>query len=466
MRTTAELLLASALTLLSAAAVSAQEYYADIRPVLVDNCMGCHSETSVGWSMENPEDAYRRRVQIARAVDRRVMPPWLAEPGHQSYRDDLSLDESTLALVRRWAKGGFAKGEPRPDPAPHLARRAFEPDRTLEVLGAPSYLPNQERSDDYRCFVVDWEETGETFVTGFRARPGNLRVAHHTVVFAVQPDMAQRFKELAAEEDGLGYQCFGGAVPDRLGDKAEREAYEQRYPDGVKELNQGSYWLAHWAPGMNGNVFPEGTGLRMKPGSALVVQMHYYTGDAPGEPDANTVLDFQLAPTVDRPAMHLPQTMNRWLAGEDNESMVIGPRQMATYQVTDNLGDLMGYIASVTDVDEDRIESLEIYSANLHMHAIGHSGVVSLIDENGRTETLLSIPRWDLDWQRDFAFTEPKVFDRKQLERTALSVQCTFENPNDHVVYGGFGSYDEMCFNFSYIAVRTGDHVAEEGPSR
>jgi hypothetical protein len=41
-------------------------------------------------------------------------------------------------------------------------------------------------------------------------------------------------------------------------------------------------------------------------------------------------------------------------------------------------------------------------------------------------------------------------------------VECTYENPTDEPIYGGYGSYDEMCFNFSYIAVRSGEAATEE----
>ena len=180
------------------------------------------------------------------------------------------------------------------------------------------------------------------------------------------------------QEDGLGYQCFGGALADRLGQRAEREAYEARYPDGVREMNRAAWWLAHWAPGMDGHVFPEDTGIRLEPGSGLVVQMHYYTVEAPGEADAGSRLDFQVAEEVEKPAFHLSQTYGPWLGSERNGTMVIPPGEKATYEVSDDLGSLVGYAARVTGVDETRIRGFELHSANLHMHAFGHSGVCLL----------------------------------------------------------------------------------------
>jgi len=451
------------LAALATGSASAQEdYYGGIRPVIEERCLGCHNESGIAFSMEEAEATYERHRDIARMVAGRRMPPWLAEAGHQEYEEDLSLDPGTVARFRRWADAGFPKGSVvgggavTPAPAPTLV-----PDLSLEVMPGQSYLPNQDRSDDYRCFVVDWPLDRKGYVTGFRTRPGNDLVSHHTVVYAASSHVRERFHELTEGEEGLGYQCFGGALPDRLGQTEERDAYEARYPDGVRELSFNSFWVAHWAPGMFGQSFPEGTGIPLTPGSALIVQMHYYTKEAPGESDEGTILDFTLADEVDRPAFHLPQTNNRWLNGEGNGSMVIPPHQKATYAVTETLGDWMGYVAAVTDVPEDEIAALEIHSANLHMHAIGHSGTIYLTDRNGRVETLLSIPRWDLAWQRDFTFVEPKVFDRDDLDRTRLTVECTFENPRDETAYGGFGSDEEMCFNFSYVAVRRGQAAAE-----
>jgi len=439
---------------LSAGSLSAQTYYEDVRPVLVENCVRCHSEAGIAWSMEDAERTYDRAARIARAVQQRRMPPWLAERGHERYVGDYTLPDQTVALIRSWAEGGFAKGDERPDPARPVSAHAFKVDDSVEVLPEREYLPNQERADDYRCFVSVWDSDEPAYLTGFRAVPGNLKVAHHVVVHAVDPSMLDRFMELDEAEEGAGYQCFGGALPDRLGDRKERAEYEARYPDGVRELNRASFWLAHWAPGMDGHTFPEGTGIRLEPGTVLVTQMHYYSRDARGEVDSGSRLDFQLASRVERPGFHFPQTKNEWLGGERNESMVVPAGGMATYAITNELSDLLGLAAFTTQVPRDDIAALEVHSANLHMHAFGHSGTIWLNDEHGEKDVLLNVPRWDLDWQRDFTFLQPKVFDRSVLEDTSLTVECTFENDTDETVYGGYGSYDEMCFNFSYVAVR------------
>ncbi len=160
------------------------------------------------------------------------------------------------------------------------------------------------------------------------------------------------------------------------------------------------------------------------------------------------------APTVQRRAFHLAQTNNDWMNGDREGSIRVPAHDSATVSLTEDLGDYLGYIAYVTGVPRDRIDGIELHSANLHMHAVGKSAEVTLERSTGETETLLAIPRWDLGWQRDFTFVQPKRFTREQVAGTKLRLRCTYFNPKDTPVFGGLGSDEEMCFNFSYIAVQ------------
>lgn len=133
---------------LAATPAVAQNYYTDIRPVLVERCVQCHARDGIAWSMEDPDDAFRRRRAIAEMVTDRKMPPWLAEAGHQEYVGDLSLSAETVELIRRWREAGYPEGEPRPDPTPPVHRAEFRPDASVEVLPGGTYLPDQEAPDD------------------------------------------------------------------------------------------------------------------------------------------------------------------------------------------------------------------------------------------------------------------------------------------------------------------------------
>jgi hypothetical protein len=148
------------------AAVSARDFYSDVRPMLVENCVGCHSEAGI--------------------------PPWLADKGHQEYLGDLSLSDDVIGMVAAWRDAGFPKGDARPDAIPtEVTSFAFNSDLSLDVLPGEAYPPRRDMDDDYRCFVVDWARDEPGYVTGFRAVPGNDLIAHHVVVHVVEPDMVK-----------------------------------------------------------------------------------------------------------------------------------------------------------------------------------------------------------------------------------------------------------------------------------
>ena len=466
MKTSASLL--SLLFFVSAGAAIAEpaaEYYADILPLVEENCLVCHSASGVSFSFEDPEATFAFRAAMASAVAENRMPPWLAEPGHKEYVDDYSLSADEKAVFAAWASAGFPRNaEQRKSHqgtmAPKLAE--FESDFSIKVIADRSYLPNQDRKDDYRCFVVEWPYETDKYVTGFKGEPGNLRLAHHLVNYAIAPESAHLIRELDAEEDGEGYQCFGGPIPDRLAKEDEREKLEERHPGAAKQLQNDNFWLSHWAPGMYGFEFPENTGVLVKPGSLVIVQMHYYSAFAPGESDKNTTMHFQIADTVEKPSVNYPLTKNAWLGARKNNSLVVPEGGQSTYQYSETFENISKYASRALLIDLADIVAIELRSANVHMHSFGAAGNTSLVDGNGKKQLLLNIPRWDLNWQRDFTFVEPIRVEQDELASNRLVIECTFANHTDELVYGGWGSDDEMCINFSYISVvlRKDDAVA------
>lgn len=445
------------LCLFFSSSASAQvTYYKDIRPVIERSCVDCHSTKGISFSFEEPEQTLLFKEAIVSAVASKRMPPWLAEAGHQTYIDDESLTNETRQKFTIWKRNGFLKGIPNSvgeSLSAPVPQEKFNSNLTINLLPDKKYLPNQTRKDDYRCFVVEWPKTEQTYVTGFKAIPGNLKVAHHLVAFVIEPEVAKLIKHLDRQESGPGYQCFGGAIPDRLNDEKQQALFESKYPNGLQKLQRNNFWLAHWAPGMDGYSFPKDTGIRIRPGSLIILQMHYYSAFAPGEADSNTKVEFQIADRVAQPAMNFPLTSNQWLNAQNNRSMVIPPGKEASFKTKISFQKIASQMARILKISHLSIESLVLHSANIHMHSYGSSGRSLLTYHNGEKETLLSIPRWDLDWQRDFTFTTPKTIESNRFHQTELNVECDYVNPTTKNIYGGYGSDDEMCFNFSYISV-------------
>ena len=448
------------------AAVADVEFHKDVMPLINAKCVTCHAVDGVSFSFEDPDETYNYRMAIALAVQEDRMPPWLAEPGHQSYVDDYSLSTTEKSLIAEWAAAEYPRSGSAPTSTVVTEAREFEADWSVNILADGPYLPDQDNADDYRCFIVDWPYDTDNYITGFMAEPGNTRVAHHIVMWMISPGSVELVKTLSEEEEGQGHQCFSGPLPDSAVEDEVRQRAEERFPGGLNKYLSENFWLSHWAPGMYGIDFPQDTGILMKPGSAVVVQMHYYTAFAPGETDEATTMHFKLADTVEKPSINYPLSQDSWLFSKDNNSMQIQPHTSNTFEFSIRFNNIARYMSSFLDIDLEEISAVELQSANIHMHSYGASGIASLLDENGQKETLLNIPRWDHGWQRDFMFTEGKLISRSKFEDTRLLVECTFSNDTDRVVFGGYGSDEEMCFNFSYMSVVRGKAEPTEPSSQ
>ncbi|MDP6933793.1 MAG: monooxygenase, partial [Myxococcota bacterium] len=243
-------------------------YHQDIRQVLDENCIGCHSADGVGgFPLTDYDTVYALRDVVADAVIEGRMPPWSASQDCAPYQYDLTLDADTIDLIADWVDQGAPEGDETDSiTAPLFALP--ELDRVDMQLELPEAYTPENSPDDYRCFVIEWPEQEETYVTGYRVNPGVDAMVHHVIAYLADAEYSDAFMEMEASEDSPGYTCYGGP--------------------GVID-QESAQWLGGWAPGGGDTVFPEGTGVRVDPGSLIILQVHYNTASMDPEPDLTTV---------------------------------------------------------------------------------------------------------------------------------------------------------------------------------
>jgi hypothetical protein len=427
-------------------------YYQHIRPIIDARCMHCHSGAGVSFPFGDLEQSYSFKTAIADAVLKHRMPPWMAAPGFQKYQHDLSLSSKELGLFQSWKDNEFSKGVLNAYKPRKGMTAAFKRDTSIKVTSSIGFVPEQSMRDDYRCFLTDWPVKTPMYVTGIHVKPGNLRISHHAILYVVSGKHRAALEHLDQEEPGAGYRCFGGPLPDRLGDARTAENLERKFPGTKTDIQQQSFWLSHWAPGMDGYSLPPQTGILVQPNSTIIIQMHYYTGFAAKQSDRGIEIDFTLAAKVTKPAFNWPLTDYRWLNATQNNTLVVPARGNASVSTNASLEGLDKYLSTVSGMPIGEIKGLEVHSANLHMHLIGASGQVQLLGKNSR-EILLKVPTYLFGWQRDFVFQAPKRIDTRDLKNFRIQVDCTFANTTAKPVYGGYGSDQEMCYNFSLISI-------------
>ncbi|MFB6263717.1 MAG: monooxygenase [Bradymonadaceae bacterium] len=355
------------------------------------------------------------------------MPPHLANDTCRDYKYDTSLTDEQIQTIADWVEAGTPEGDPSVDPEP-LPSASPELSEVDLRLGVPKPYKPRRSPDDYRCFPIDWPADEKKFVTGFGVDPDEREIAHHAIAYVLGPSLSDEVDQKAASEEGPGYTCFGGT---KVGDL---------YPQGAVR------WLGAWAPGNRGSDLPEGTGIPVKPGSTVVLQMHYNTLTADPRLDETEVL-VNTDTSAETTGQYFPFTNPKWLQNEDAMKIPAGAPDV-THEWTFDVASYLG-------------EPIKIHRAMLHMHKLGEAGRLWVDHSEGSEECLLGISNWDFDWQRTYSFQKPVSIQPGD----EVGIQCTWDNTlsNQPVFNGqrqqprdvswGQGTTDEMCLGIFYVTL-------------
>ncbi len=391
-------------------------YHRDVAPLVQEKCGGCHVEGGIApFPLQTYAQTFEMRDAIKAAVNARIMPPWMADSSCTPYAQDRSLSTEQVELLTRWVDEGGAEGDPSDAPAdvPGASQGGL-PRVDVELAMPVAYSPRLS-PDEYRCFVLDWPQTDVSYVTGFVAKPGRPSIVHHIIAFLIPPEAVATYQALDAADPEPGYTCFGG-------------------PGG--NSSQVS-WIGSWVPGSQATVLPPGTGIKIPPGSKVVLQVHYNLSSANAAPDRTTI-DMSLASSVDKVAIVQPWINPAWT--KPGGMPIPAGAQDAHQRFSFDISPVLSILTHGAFVDN---QPITVYGSALHMHTLGSWGKMEIERKSGATECMLRIPRWDFHWQSSYTFAEPKVV--KPGDRIALECHWNNSLPNANYVEWGEGTSDEMC---------------------
>ena len=400
-------------------------FWQDVAPILEQKCTACHQAGGIApFPLDNLQDAEARADQIAELTEKRIMPPYLMEVGGAcgSFDESRALTEAEIATIGAWARGERLAGVPGvitvPEP-PSLATGTdlFTPNFTPEIEGGLL-----AQFDEYRCFALDIGLSDEAFVTGFELTPGNASIVHHGVLMLLDPAAPSRLEGLSNQQ---AIERLRGADPNpaREGWRCFSEAGE-----GVRvESSPGG-----WAPGTGAYTFPEGVGVRLRPGHQLVVQLHFNLArpEVRGESD-QTRVRLQLQSHVERQATFVLQDAFLGSLRNDPPDMLEAGNPAARYSWTRTLGD-MGVPPGL---------AVDVLSVVPHMHERGRKYTLEF-GRDGTFECQGRIDRWDFNWQRIYSYAPPPTLN----SASEIRVGCEYDTSADTVpVMPGWGTRNEMC---------------------
>lgn len=185
--------------------------------------------------------------------------------------------------------------------------------------------------------------------------------------------------------------------------------------------------IGAYAPGNPSKASRPGMALKIPAGSKIVFQNHYTPCGTPQEDISYLGLKFCDASEVQQ------EVESSWAV---NFVFNIPP------------GAAEHPVRSSHKFREDRL----LLSLTPHMHLRGKSFRYEALYPDGTRETLMNVPRWDFNWQIDYALAEPKLMPKG----TRLECFATFDNSTGNpsnpdptkMVRFGEQTWDEMMIGW------------------
>jgi len=397
-------------------------WHADIHPAMQQHCTRCHTEG--GQAVGDFDDIAQVRAFAEVALARMqagVMPPPVADPECRDYHGSeyLSLPPDKIDLFQSWLQAGMPEGDPADAvPVDPVAIELHEPDLvvTMPVPYTPTFQDPQNPGNEYRCFILEHDQSEPFFITAFHPVIGEPALVHHVVLFAMDE------RHLPQDYDpAVGVDCING----RNGMVASLDAM-----------------LTGWAPGMtpvsldetqaDGSVATRG--IRVGSNQRLVVQMHYYrNGPAVDGLADQSGYAFKIAPSVDVPLRMVPIGLYDFRIPPDDPA----------YSHSDSF-ELPAGISG------------RVHAVFPHMHVLGSA--YRIWRERDGESACIAAGRYNFNNQLSYVFKEPIELGSGD----SVHLECTWNNSRSNPdrifdepreVRFGERTDEEMCYAFSLISI-------------
>ncbi len=403
----------------------APEFFADIKPILEQNCVVCHSTGQIGhniYPLETAKDAVSKAEDLALVTSTKFMPPWPPSENSVPLKHTRTITKEEIELITNWANAGApVEGNLETSLVPTPKNEGVTLRKDMNVMMEQPYTSKATGADDYRCFLIDPKLAQDTYITGYEFLPGNLKINHHIILFLIPADSRAQADELASRDTEDGWSCFGDA------------GIQKAYPTAIS-----------WTPGEVPIRYSEGTGIFLPKGTLFVLQVHYNLS-AGIEPDQsgvglelsteklNPVMGADMFAPVELPCSlgDKSEVCKRSHAiadlkaaepdtepAETNDGMLaMCGRTLADYARQD-LSNIVSSCDYTSAVDGN------IVTLYAHMHTLGKSFQLILNPDTEKEKILLEIPHWSFSWQGTYTIDNAVALKKGDKFR----VICTWDN--------------------------------------
>ncbi len=385
-------------------------YYEDVLPIVIAKCQSCHTTGGIAPAIDTyagaqPRSAIMKDFTAHRPLPTDTpatgpftgnprMPPWPPEVAcGETYKNPRLTTDVEIDTFRRWHDAGALEGNPGNAPTPTPTPMPT-PSPTVELTG-PTFNYTGSPVDLYQCFRLNPGIAAASDFVRAEVIPANKLVVHHVILY----------KETNPQgPDGESFSCGGIPNSGNAGQPAE--------------------FLVGWVPGAAPLEFPPNVGMRLATTDRILMQVHYHDVGSV-QTDPGTKVRFWFDAGI--PAAGRARVM--W-AGN------------GTFSIPANT---TGYSANGT-CTVNLAGGVTILGVSPHMHKRGTKFLARWERTGTFDRCMVSIDKWDFEWQGGYMFETPLVMSQNDKIRTT----CTWNNETNSPIGFGEGTDEEMCFLFMY----------------
>ncbi len=405
--------LGAAHMLLTAAAM-AEPTWREVQPLLQRRCVQCHQ---VGEVAPMPFTTYSQVRPFAKAIRQAVlqksMPPWHAEPGAHSWRNDRTLSPQDAAKLVAWVDAGAPEGGHSDSIKVTKASRGWKLGKPDRVVKVPGFDVPKSGQLMYSFLIVPLHLEKDTWVRAAEFRIDQRGVLHHMNAFVRPPGSSY----LAGFPIG---EIFSPTVAQRGKRRPEERVFDRR------QLVLG------YEPGYEAMPWLDGGAKLIPAGSDLILEIHY-------NPNGNATKDYSEF------ALYFTNKV------PEQRVVAIDTLRDLDFVIPPKDG---GFLSQATMT---LARAAKLLSVQPHMHLRGKSMLVRAVFPDGRIETVINVPRYDFNWQTTYVLAQPLDLP----EGTRLESTAGFDNsPNNRFnpdpaasVKWGDQTTDEMHIAFLELVI-------------
>ncbi|PAW68096.1 MAG: hypothetical protein B9S38_11645 [Verrucomicrobiia bacterium Tous-C4TDCM] len=367
-------------------------YHRDVARILQQNCVQCHREGGIApFALDDLAEVTDRAKVIKRVVTEGTMPPWFAavEPGAET---NPWANDCSLSVRDKSDLVAWIDSKDRPlgDPTEAPTPRVYPAEWSI---GTPDLIVPLSRAYDIKA-------------------DGFMPYAFDVVQTELTEDRwVKAYEILPSERDVVHHVIV--------------QVHEKGETATKRDEGTGGYW-ALYVPGNGAHEYPEGFARKVPAGAKISFQIHYTPSGTAKQERLRLGLVF---------AKEAPRYEVKTV-GIAHQGISIPPG-----------------VERHVETKTQRIPfDMPLTGFMPHMHIRGAAFRYEVTFPDGKSETLLDIPRYDFNWQLRYDYRQPRLIPRgSSIKITAVFNNSTSNRANPDptkLVKWGSQTVDEMMLGY------------------